>query len=205
MQLYVDSRFLSPYAMSAFVGLEEKEIPFELHTVDLKAGVNRADSFTNLSLTQRVPTLVQGGFSLSESSAITEYLDDAFPGPLLYPQELRAKARARQIQAWLRSDLMALRKERPTEVLFHGPIDEPLSETANEAAQKLIRVATALLAHGGGNLLFAWSIADADLALMLNRLVMNDDPVPARLVEYAQLQWERPSIQAWVKKPRTAG
>jgi glutathione S-transferase len=37
MQLYVDSQLASPYAMSAFVGLHEKELSFDLETVDLSA------------------------------------------------------------------------------------------------------------------------------------------------------------------------
>jgi glutathione S-transferase len=50
-----------------------------------------------------VPLLVDGGFSLSESSAITEYLDEVYPGAPLYPRDPQARARARQVQAWLRS------------------------------------------------------------------------------------------------------
>lgn len=41
-------------------------------------------------------------------------------------------------------------------------------------------------------------IADVDLALMLNRLTLNGDPVPQRLMEYARYQWKRPSVQRWV-------
>jgi len=48
----------------------------------------------------------------------------------------------------------------------------------------------------------AWCIADVDLALMLNRLVLNGDAVPARLADYAKRQWERPSVRAWVTLPR---
>ncbi|MGV8577848.1 glutathione transferase, partial [Pseudomonas aeruginosa] len=43
-----------------------------------------------------------------------------------------------------------------------------------------------------------WCIADTDLALMLNRLVMHGDPVPERLRHYAHKQWQRPSVQAWL-------
>jgi glutathione S-transferase len=42
-----------------------------------------------------------------------------------------------------------------------------------------------------------WSIADVDLALMLNRLVLNGDPVPARLADYARRQWELPAVREW--------
>ena len=205
LQLYVDAQFVSPYAMSAFVALQEKQLPFELIAVDLGNRANQEAGYAAKSLTQRVPTLVHGDFSLSESSAITEYLDDAFAQTHVYPQDKRQRARARQIQAWLRSDLMPIRQERPTEVVFCGLRPAPLSATAQAAAQKLIYAAESLLAQGAENLFGEWCIADTDLALMLNRLVMNGDPVPERLVAYAKRQWDRPAVQQWVGRSRQPG
>ena len=43
---------------------------------------------------------------------------------------------------------------------------------------------------------------DTDLALMLNRLAMNGDPVPERLAQYAKRQWQRPTVQRWVAQAR---
>jgi glutathione S-transferase len=202
MLLYVDSQYASPYAMSVFVGLKEKGIPFDMQALDLGAGANRTADYAATSLTQRVPTLVEGDFHLSESSAITEYLDEMYPGTALYPTAPKAKARARQIQSWLRSDLLPIRQERPTEVLFYRRTDAPLSDAAKQAAQKLFRAADTLLVQDREHLFDAWCIADLDLALMLNRLVMNGDAVPARLADYARKQWQRASVQAWVSLPR---
>jgi glutathione S-transferase len=125
-----------------------------------------------------------------------------FEGVALYPAEPRARARARQVQAWLRSDLMPIRQERTTEVVFYGAKGQPLSAAAREAAAKLFSAAEALLATGSANLCGPWSIADVDLALMLNRLVLHGDPVPERLAAYASRQWQRPSVQEWVNRPR---
>jgi glutathione S-transferase len=203
MLLYVDAQYASPYAMSVFVALQEKGVEFATQTVDLSAGENNASEYADISLTQRVPTLVHDGFQLSESSAITEYLDEVFfSGTPLYPAESKAKATARQVQAWLRSDLMPIRQERPTEVVFYRPVEQPLSATAQAAAHKLFKAASALLAHGGEHLFGRWSIADVDLALMLNRLVLNGDAVPQHLANYARKQWERPSVQQWVSLQR---
>ncbi|MEA5452655.1 glutathione transferase [Leptolyngbya sp. CCNP1308] len=198
--LYVDAQFISPYALSAFVALHEKGIAFDMQTVNLAAAEHRAPSFTAVSPIQRVPTLVQQGFSLAESSAIAEYLEDLFPDDPIYPRDLRDRAQARQIQAWLRSDLMALRAERPTEVVFLQPIETPLSDQAKAAAEKLFAIADTLLPHDSLALFGEWCIADTDLALMLNRLVFNGDPVPERLADYARHQWQRPSVQTWVNR-----
>ena len=97
LHLYVDSLFTSPYAMSVFVALREKGLAFETLTLDLDAGQTQAADYAQRSLTQRVPTLVDGDFALSESSAITEYLDQAYPETRVYPADVQQRARARQV------------------------------------------------------------------------------------------------------------
>jgi glutathione S-transferase len=203
MLLYADSKFTSPYAMSVFVALTEKRIPFDIKTLDLDAGANNDRGYAKTSLTQRVPTLIDGGFALSESSAIVEYLDEAFPDPPMFPADRQARARVRQVQAWLRSDFLPIRHERPTPTIFYQqPASTPLSAVAQVSSRKLCAAASELLSHGGDNLCGGWSIADVDLALMLNRLIVNGDQVPLALVRYAKAQWERPSIQGWVRRER---
>jgi glutathione S-transferase len=203
MLLYADSQFTSPYAMSVFVALTEKQLPFEVRTLDLEAGANNDPDYARTPLTQRVPTLIDGDFALSESSAIAEYLDDAFPDPPIFPADRQRRARARQVQAWLRSDFMPIRQERPTPTIFYRqPVSTPLSPAAQTSSRKLCTAASELLSHGGEHLFGEWSIADVDLALMLNRLIMNGDQVPAHLVCYARAQWERPSVQRWVRRER---
>lgn len=201
LKLFVDSQFMSPYVMSAFVVLREKGLDFEMETVDLKARQNLQPEYRALSLTGRVPSLAHGELMLSESSAITEYLEDVFAPPTysaVYPHGAVERARARQVQAWLRSDLAALREERPTTVIFAGAKQEPLSAEAQVAVQKLFQVAETLL-QGRNTLFNQWSIADTDLALMLNRLVAHDDDVPKHLADYVSGQWQRPSVQAWLE------
>jgi glutathione S-transferase len=80
-----------------------------------------------------VPALVEGDFVLTESTAITEYLEETFPAPeyiALYPKDKRQRAQARQVQAWVRSDLMPVRAERDTETVFFGKACAPLTPPA---------------------------------------------------------------------------
>lgn len=120
MPLYVDAHFASPYALVAYVSLIEQDLSFEVEPLDLAARAHHDPSFARTSITRRVPTWVHNDFALSESSAICEYLDESFPGTRLYPTDLRDRSRARQVQAWLRSDPMPIRDERPTFVVFCG-------------------------------------------------------------------------------------
>ncbi|MDE9577422.1 glutathione transferase [Citrobacter koseri] len=199
--LWSDANFFSPYVLSVYVALQEKGLPFTLKTVDLSSGEHLQPSWQGYALTRRVPVLEIDGFELSESSAITEYLEDRFAPPQwerIYPHDLQKRARARQIQAWLRSDLMPIREERSTDVVFAAARKGPLSEAGKESAAKLVATASGLLAHGKPNLFGEWCIADTDLALMLNRLVLNGDEIHEALAEYAAFQWQRASVQRFI-------
>lgn len=196
--LWSEALYISPYVMSAYVGLQEKGLPCQLKTVDVNQQEHQQAGWQGYALTRRVPLLEIDNFQLSESSAITEYLDERFPAPQwerLYPYDMEKRARARQIQAWLRSDLIPIREERSVEIIFLGEKRPALSEAGKNAAQKLFDIAGGLLAHGGANLFGEWCIADTDLALMINRLVLNGDDVPERLADYAAFQWQRASVQ----------
>jgi glutathione S-transferase len=156
-----------------------------------------------------VPVLVDGSLTLSESSAIVEYLEDRYPAPAharVLPEDLRARARARQVMAWLRSDLMAIREERSAEYVFY-PHDRlrpfaPLSAAGLRATSKLVGAADRLVPADAGPLFGAWCIADTDLAMMLQRLVKTGHAVPKRLHDYAERQWERAAVAEFRAHPR---
>ncbi|MBI5533311.1 MAG: glutathione transferase [Deltaproteobacteria bacterium] len=205
LTLHVDSFWVSPYAFSCFLALREKGLPFEIAEVALHHGDQRKPPFRDRSLTAKVPVLEHDGFWLSESMAIVEYLEEMFPSPQfprVLPLEPRDRGRARQLMSWLRSDLLALREERPTRTMFYPARTEPLSPRAREAADKLLRVAGQLINPGAATLFGSWCLADADLALMLQRLLIAGDEVPERIAAFARLQWSRPSVLQFVEHPR---
>lgn len=204
LKLYVDSQYASPYALSVFVALTEKGLPFEMVEIDLSVNENLSPEFSLISKTSRIPVLEHESFSLSESSAITEYIEETFSGTSLYPNSAQEKAQARQIQAWLRSDLMPIRVERSTEVIYYKPSEAPLSAAAQHAVKKLFSVSNSFLHNNQEYIFGSWSIVDLELSLMLHRLILNGDTVPENLVLYAKKQWLRPSVHEWVNRKRPA-
>ena len=203
LTLWVDAFWISPYAFSSFVALEEKKLAYDVQEVAMHRAEYRAPDYARRSLTSRVPMLRHGDFHLSESSAIAEYLEEAFPDtPRLLPGELRQRARARQVMAWVRSDLMPIREERSTNTIFYAPATEPLSDRAQQAAAKLLAATNALLAPGASSLFGAFSIADADLTLMLQRLGKSGHPLGDKVQRFVDATWSRPSVQKWVARER---
>lgn len=203
--LFVDGFWISPYAFSAFVALEEKGIAFEVKELALNKKEHHAPEYRAASLTGRVPSLRHGDFWLSESSAIAEYLEDRFAPPQyprLFPTDLEQRARARQLMAWVRSDLMPIREERPTSSLFYDRATRPLSADGERAAERLIRTASQLIRSGRTTLFDAWCIADADFGLMLQRLNLNGYPIPPQVTAYAEAQWTRPSARKFIERER---
>jgi glutathione S-transferase len=202
--LYGNTSWTSPYVLSCFVALREKGLSFEVRDVALERGAQWESAYAQRSLTARVPLFVDGDLAISESSAIVEYLEEAYPPPghaRVFPPGLRERARARQIMAWLRSDLMSIRTERSSEYVFypHAGLDPvaPLSEAGNRSVEKLLAAADRLIPASGAPLFGTWCIADTDLAMMLQRLAKTDFDVPRRIRAYADAQWQRPSVQTF--------
>lgn len=203
LTLHAETLWISPYVFSSFVALREKGIGFDVTEVSLVDLAHREPAYRDRSVTGRVPALEHDGFWLAESSAIAEYLEDTFPETSgLFPADARKRARARQLMAWFRSDLAALREERSTATMIYEHATAALSPAAAADAEKLLRVAGALQPTDGGPLFGSWCLADAELAFMLHRLILNGDPVPAPVRDYATAQLARPSARAFMEHAR---
>jgi glutathione S-transferase len=206
LQLFLDAYWISPYSFSAFVALKEKGVPFEAVEIALQKGEQRLDKHAGTLITGKIPALRDGAFALVESSAIVEYLEERFAPPQhtrLLPTKLEDRARARMTLAWVRSDMLPIREERPTTTMFYEKAREPLSDKAAAAANTLLRLADTLIPDGSSYLFGdQWSIADADLAFMLQRLLLNGHEASAKIGDFVERQWARPSVREFVDKQR---
>jgi glutathione S-transferase len=208
LALYMDAFWRSPWDCACFAALREKGLPFHTSISMIRAGIGAIDAMRALTITGTAPVLQHGQFWVAESMAIVEYLEDAFPPPQwprLFPEDVRQRARARQLMAWVRTFLIALVAERPSEHIFY-PAKEPLppmSPAAQRNADRLLQVADRLeLGPSGCAFPEGFSIVDVDLAFALMRLVKTGEPVPAPIVAYAEAVWARPSVREFVEHAR---
>ncbi|MBK8172343.1 MAG: glutathione transferase [Sandaracinaceae bacterium] len=199
-----DVFYISPYFFSCFVALREKELPFEVKTLALHTREQDKDGYPIRTLTGRIPSLTHDDIVIAESSAIVEYLEEAFPKTKhIFPTVATERARARQIMSWLRSDdTLALRDERSTHTIFYAHTNKPLSDAAKRSVEKLFAMCDRLLGERTDGVFDTWTLVDAELAFMLQRLIANGDPVPANLKAFVDGQWKRKSIQEFVDRKR---
>src|SRR5215469_2109966 len=73
--------------------LTHKEVPYTFQ--DLETAMGKAEHLA-LHPFNRVPILRHGDFTVYETSAIASYVDEAFGGPRLTPEDVRARGRMNQ-------------------------------------------------------------------------------------------------------------
>jgi glutathione S-transferase len=111
----------SPCARRVRAVLLEKGLAWETRLVDLTRLEQKRPEYLALNPNGVVPTLVHGDRVIYESNVITEYLDDVFPGPRLYPTDPWQRAQAKMWQAF---ELAMAKEYRPLMYLrVIGPYD----------------------------------------------------------------------------------
>jgi len=86
---------MSVCAQKVRMTLSEKRLEWQSHHLDLRAGDQQKPEYVKLNPNAVVPTLVDDGAVIIESTVICEYLDDAYPEPNLRPRDAAARARTR--------------------------------------------------------------------------------------------------------------
>lgn len=196
--VYVDGFFVSPLDGICLIALDEKRAEYHTARALLRDGQGVPASLAAQTTIARVPAIQHGEFFLTESLAIVDYLDQVYPSPPLFPADPRTRARCRQLMAFVRFDLHALRDERQWwTVVYPSPQLPPLSPRAQREADELISIATRFVPQLG-----EFSIAHADLALQLMRLSRNGFPIPELLARFIEAIAARPSVRAYLEHAR---
>jgi len=95
--LTVIGSFVSPYVRKVLACLNLKGLEFEVDPITPFYG---NDEFRRLSPLCRIPVLIDGDFSASDSSVICAYLDEAYPRHPLLPADPKERARARWLEEY---------------------------------------------------------------------------------------------------------
>jgi glutathione S-transferase len=89
--------YVSPYVRKVLVCLQLKGLAYEIDPV---TSFYTGDEFTHLSPLRRIPAMIDADVTLSDSSVICAYIDEAYPGHALLPASPRDRARARWFEEY---------------------------------------------------------------------------------------------------------
>ena len=157
----------STYVRGARLALEEKGVAYSLVEIDFLQGMPEEQLARHPF--GKVPAFEHDGFKLYEACAIERYVDEAFPGPALQPEDPRQRARMVQIVSVADSYVYpptvgTLVIQRLVVPMMDGTPDE----AAIEAALPKVRTAMTALEQLLGDQPFlaggALSLADLHLA-----------------------------------------
>ncbi|AZO30031.1 glutathione S-transferase [Mesorhizobium shonense] len=139
----------SVYVRIARMALAEKGVDYELVPLDIFAAEGIPAWYLEHHPFGRIPAFEHDGFRLFETGAIARYVDEAFDGPALQPDDRRLRARMNQIIGLL--DAYAYRAmvwDVAVERLEKAAPDEKLIAGALKQAETVLKVLASLKAEG---------------------------------------------------------
>jgi glutathione S-transferase len=172
MALVLHGFRFSVYVRIARIALAEKGLAYEHVEIDPFVPDVPVE-YLDLHPFKRVPVLVDGDFVLYETEAITRYIDEAFPGPILQPTEPRHRARMAQIISIIDSYgyTSMVRQVAGERVFARFRGRQPDESLIRTGLERSLRVLDALEAITPGSSPIAggaiWSLADFHLAPMM--------------------------------------
>lgn len=112
-------------AQKVRITMSEKGLDWQTHEVNLFTSEQYSPEYLKLNPKGVVPTLIDGGEPIIESTLICEYLDETYPEPRLMPANAKARA---QMRLWSKA---------VDEGLFEGVVELSFSAMFRERLQKM--------------------------------------------------------------------
>lgn len=185
----------SVYVRSARLALAEKGLAYKHVPIDVFAPEGPPSDYLALQPFGKIPALKHGDATLYETVAILRYIDEAFDGPPLQPDDPLGRARMTQILSIL--DTYAYRTlvwdifvERIVKTRDGTPADEVKIAAAMGAARTIVTTLEGLCTGGSFLLGTRPSLADCHAAPMLALFQMAE--------EGSLLLKTAPRLSAWL-------
>jgi len=145
-----------------------------------------------------VPCLIHDGWSIWDTLAIAEYLNEIRPQAGLLPAEHKARARCRSISGEMHSGFVALRSALPMNLKARKPGFAIWSEAQGDI-DRIVKIWGECLETWGGPFLFGAgpTVADAMYAPVCTRFLTYDVRLSGPPAEYCARMLQLPTMLEW--------
>jgi maleylacetoacetate isomerase len=170
-QIKLYNYFRSSTSYRVRIALHLKKLDFEYIPVHLlnNGGEQNAEAYRKLNPVGGVPTLAIGEQIISQSFAILEYLDDAFPHTYqLLPKDPYQKAKIRQVCENINADIHPLQNLKVTQYLEkkHAYTQEQKNEWCQKWIQEGFKATEKILSATAKTYSFGDTVTAADLFIV---------------------------------------
>lgn len=113
--------YRSTAAYRVRIAMNIKQLDYERREVHLvqEGGAQHTDAFKAINPQSLVPVLEDNGITITQSLAIVDYLEEAYPEPALLPKDLPARAFIRSVALTVCCDIHPLNNLRVLKYLKH--------------------------------------------------------------------------------------
>jgi|TARA_E500000331_G_scaffold78241_1_gene73798 GST-like protein len=197
----------TPNGWKVTIALEELELPYKLHTVNLSAGEQHSKEFLTLNLNGRIPVIVdreKDNFTVFESGAILLYLAEK-TGKLM-PKDVKGRSLVMQ---WLMFQMGGIGPMQGQAVVFERYFPEDVPQARTRYKNETRRLYEVLDSRLGQVEFLAGEYSIADIATWAWVHTYRWPRIPVdgleNLRRWIKVISERPSCQRGISIPPPAG
>jgi len=196
--LIISSKNYSSWSLRGYLLAKMSGLAFQEQVVSHDDTSARAELLLRSSSTL-VPALIHDGFSIWDTLAIAEYLNEVRPQAQMFPADLQARARCRSICGEMHAGFSALRSTLPMNIRAYRPGFVVWSSAQTDIDRILLIWRECLATWKGPYLLGEQlTVADAMYAPVVLRFMSYDVKLEGACAAYSQqiLQW--PALGEWI-------
>ena len=209
MKLFIGGKWSSTWTMRGWLACKLSGLPFEAETIFLSRPDSKA-KLAAISPTGRIPVLIDGDLTITDTWAIAEYLWERAPGSPIWPQDQRARTAARMVAGEMHGHFSELRAALPMNLIKRWPIADDVPSNVKLLDRPGVRDQIARVEEiwrqcrrdwgEGGPYLFGgtFTFADAMYAPVASRLRTYSVPVSEESGVYVEACLSHPLVLEWI-------
>ncbi len=188
----------SPPAWRVWLALEHKKLSYEMKLLSFSSGDLKKPEYLALNPRGKIPTIVDDGFVLYESTAIVEYLDQRYAesGDPLFPRHATAAAIARRVVQEVDNYFVPANSKLLGLTIF-SPKGPGAPEEIAKVRQELISELGRFESYLEGDF-FAGTLSAADYTLYTSLALARR--VDRKMPEHGISAHIGPKLSAWAKR-----